>query len=556
MLSVFKINTKIYFLVFAICLVFSSCDDSGENGESTQIVKFSNIQEFTANVAIKPQRLNVVGGFVSSVQKDYKDFDNISGLLIKYSYNDIKFEKYGDTYIILNNTPTAINELTVNYNNNSEVALLKFSKQIPAFSDAKFSILEKGFNDIKYDNQMSLFLPRISQNETSGNEGPPDKYQEGQYRIIVANIHNAVNERLFVKKIHTFFDGNCQNFDLCVEYSKSNPKLSYATRNTLQFGSNGHRLLLYVLMTHGQEGLGVGTRPKLDFFGDATNGTASLWKGNVDPPRIPSSDNSWVYYGLFHEICHGYSYNHAGGASAYAKGNGASGMNSVYQRGFDRVFQEWQKTNPDEDRIPPLKTPKIFVKAVSIGDKQVILKYYYIPTNFAYDKLDIKLIMNTAISGNMSVSGNEVKINLKNKFVIPLYVRSSSKDYTYESTLRIKPAIFNELNHYYINGDKYTVYDEDVVLHKNDPFISGDKLACGVDSLATRAQYEILWHYLSDNNKLDELRKKIFLASDGPNSITSWQLTFNKDFMKHYNDWVDATHSFGSDKGIVCISHE
>ncbi len=565
MLGIFITKTKIYFLAFFICIVFSSCGNSGGDNDAKTIVKFSNIQEFTANVPLKPQSLKVIDGFVSSIKEDNKDMNTTADLLAEYSYDDIKFEKHGNTYTILNNTPTPINGLTIDYNK-SDVALLKFSKQIPSFHDASFSILDSGeFNNIKYDNQMSLFLPYIQQADRinrdctgiAGCESSPTKYQESLYRIIVLNIHNAVNELAFSKKIHSFFKDNCQNFDLCVEYMKVDPKLSYATRSTLQFGSNKHSLHLYVTQDYAYEGAGSGGRPNLDLYKDNSSGYASLYQAHVNPPKLASNDDSWNYYGFFHEICHGYFFNHAAGDSKYVKGNGASGMNSFNQYGFDKMFREWQKSNPDKDRISALKVPKIFVKAESAGSNQVILKYYYIPTNFAYDNLDVKLIANTPISGNMSVSGNEIKISLSNYLQIPLYIRSSSKDYTYESTLRLKHTKFANLKKYYIGGIKYTVLDKNEILNKNASARDVIKICSNINEpLATRAQYQILWNYLQKNNKLDELEKKVFLASDGPNGATSWRLTFTDDFMKHFSDWVDVSKPFGSDKGIVCLSPE
>jgi len=107
---------------------------------------------------------------------------------------------------------------------------MRFSKTVPAFSDANFRVLDNIPNKINFDNQMKLFLPRINvsngdpgcdntNTNPSGCRKAPNKVEEKIYRAIVANIHNALNRVDFDDVIHDFFKQKCQAYPGCVKYT-------------------------------------------------------------------------------------------------------------------------------------------------------------------------------------------------------------------------------------------------------------------------------------------------------------------------------------------------
>ncbi len=559
---------KIVFIIFTI-LYFSSCGENEEKQKDT-IKNFSNIQENSNTFEIKPQRLKVVDAFVSSVKSDYKDYDTKTKLLKGYLYDDIVFSKNENTnsYTIYNNTPFEIKEVPISYLSSSfsstssppsnTYALMRFSKTIPAFSDADFKALDNIPSNISFDNQMKLFLPHIdvssgdptcddTNTSVNGCKKAPNKAEEKTYRIIVANIHNALNRVDFDDLIHKFFDDKCKTYPDCASYA--NKAFSFATDSMLKYGYEGFGVSLQTIhadkWTQNREAWGsVGAQANMNDYYTSIGGWASYWHSYLDPKESGYEGFDWNNYKtIFHEMGHVFGYLHSSGMTY-----GMDGYFSSY------IHQD--KFKDYIDKVGALEVPKVFVGQKMTEKNRLKLSFYYLAGDAPYSKITIKLLSNKAISGYFSYlkDGNSITLNLDKYLTIPLFVRAKTSDSQFYSTVKVHYLSWLNLSKYKIGNEIYTVLDDNDIVPTNFHFSDLQKVCGKYDfgNFATKAQYQKLWDYMHKNNILNNLKKKEFLSSDEIKYWYTWKITFKQDSMTA-ESWNEYQKTIGDKIGIVCV---
>ena len=544
------------FLLFSHHLLAQSQSASNKQNLINEIEQFDFIdkKEVSVKLPIKPKELPLLTAIV--IDEYVENLDRIS----QYKLDDLTFSITNNEYLFHNKTPQKVKQITVNYqqeDGSKGSALLRFDRVIKPFSSAIFELPGITLNRIQHNNQMKLFLPHVifpakdSSCERTPKQCylPPNLEQKTIYNTHLVMLHNAMNTTAFHPFITRVIENYCPHFRECVAYGDK--PLSYASRNMLALGAEGHKLNIRVLAgDYFAAGAGGGDRPWL-LYKRATNtsGRVAVFhdyitkgSGNYRPYH------QRTYNTFFHETNHAYGFSHYSGMTY--------GLGVPYSHGFiTENFSEIERTS-----IGDINQPSTFV-TTSLNEKnQITLSFYSLPNEGDYDMVSMDMLglsLNTGkltypLDNNGKPVSNTIVLDFEHLPTATSYLRFSTEHAKYTSTIKLAPNDLVPNKYYSINGKRFSLLEDKDLLDKENDGRRIRHLCKNMDMLlATKEEYQQFWSYLKETEQLSTLKARLFLSRDEPARGQIWKLEFTEDQMLASR--LSVNEKFGLDKSLVCV---
>lgn len=521
---------------------------------TTHHFNFSDKKEVSAVFSVKPKGLTLLSAVVQSESVD--DPDQVK----EYRLDNMTFSIADDEYVFKNTTPQKVSQITVNYNDgitNDNVALLRFDTVVEPFSSVVFELPGLALSNIRHNDQMKLFLPQVifPPKDKSCDRVPrycylpPNPKQKTIYNTHIVMLHNALNTVAFPPFITRIINTYCPFFKECKKYGTQ--PLSYASRNMLSLGAEGHTFNIRVLAgNYFSAGRGGGDRPWTNNKKAAnTSGKAAVYEG-----YITKGSGSYrpyhqrTYNTFFHETNHAFGFSHD---SAMTYGLGVP---------YSQVFITENFSEIDRTTIGEVNVPSVFVTTELNAKNEMTLAFYYLPDEKEYEQVSLTMLGLSLNSGSVAYKLDRNNKPVDNTLVLHFdtlptattYIRTHNTDTKYLSTIKLSPSELVPVVTYNIEGNDYGILDDKELLNKDYNGRQIRNLCTNMDGLlATKDEYQRLWNDLKESDKLNLLQERIFLSRDEPSNNTIWKLEFNDDAM------LASQHSIndklGTNKSLVCV---
>ncbi|MEJ2763460.1 hypothetical protein VV869_05700 [Photobacterium sp. MCCC 1A19761] len=455
---------------------------------------------------------------------------------------------------MINRTPQPINTLSIRYGEEKTFGRLNLSSTLPAYSQAKFQSSTHSLVNLAHENQLKLFDPTVQisgltpdcADKTKACYNDPYDYERVFYENIMINMRNSFNRKSFQSYIENYFaDASvCANYSGCVDYK--DPALSYATRNMMMMGISGHQMDMFVMRdVYAADGMGGGSLPDIGLHQSEGKGWASYWHAYMDPNSGSYRGyNNMSYLSVFHEIAHGYGFNHS------------SGMTYGFADSWTNTYLQQHFTQHERENSNAHQVPSVLTKAELLEERKVRLSFYHTQPGASAQDIELQFIHNDGIDIKVDyIEGRDntsVDVTFGTPPVAPVYVRSVSGNGEYMSTLQFKGSDLIPLPRYTFGGKAYTILDKKLIAPETSGW--GIRKLCDQpgQQLATKADYQALWNYMSANNLLGTLSTNKFLSRDEPASWYIWMLEFNAREMA--SSYYQLGVGIGNDKALVCVA--
>lgn len=523
--------------ILSAALSLSGCGEGGDEGSdqsdsgTPEVIQFSLPLELTS--------LEQLDAGISSVSALNQDDS--------FSFSDIRLTLSGSDWQISNPTPQPVSRLMVRYNE-QKPALLVLSSTLPAYSQANLEFPTHTITELKIVDQLALFEPTVQVKGFNADCSDSQKTcyddlkpaEREMYETIVINIRNAFNRRSFMQAMDSFFADRCQDYSGCRDYS-NNGGLSYARRNLLMMGLAGHSLGLKAMRNvYAAEGMGGGSSPDISQFTATSGGWASLWEGYITPGLASYRPYEPISYDhLFHEIAHAYGFNHD------------SGMSYGFAEQWGYTYAQNQLTTQERETRNPVVVPDMMLDVHSPANGQLDVRFYRSTQSSGAIDLSVLSASKQNVTLSYQAGSDQARLVFDPLPSAPVYLRAVSESGDYMATVKLRRSDFVTSPSYSVDGVKYTVLDDALL----DSSANGWAIRASCDQpgqqLATKADYQKLWDYLSANGRLSELHKTRFLSRDEPSGYVIWLLAFLDTEMQ--GSWYGMTNAMGDDKGLVCV---
>ena len=544
------------FLLFSHHLFAQSQSTSNKQNLINEIEQFEFIdkKEVSVKFPVKPKELPLLSAIV--IDEYVESLDRIS----QYKLDDLTFSITNNEYLLHNKTPQKVKQITVNYqqeDGSDGSALLRFDRIVKPFSSVIFELPGITLSRIQHNNQMKLFLPHVifpakdSSCERTPKQCylPPNSEQKKVYNTHLVMLHNAMNTAAFHPFINRVIEAYCPHFRECVAYGDK--PLSYASRNMLALGAEGHKLNIRVLAgDYFAAGAGGGDRPWL-LYKRATNTSGRVAVFHDYITRGSGHYRPYhqrTYNTFFHETNHAYGFSHDS-AMTY-------GLGVPYSHRFiTENFSDIEMTS-----IGDIKQPATFV-TTSLNEKnQITLSFYSLPNEGDYGKVSMSMLGLSLNSGTLPYSvdnngepvSNTIVLDFKQLPTATSYLRFGAEQAKYTSTIKLAPNDLVPDKYFSINDKRFSLLEDRDLLDIENDGRRIRHLCKNMDMLlATKEEYQQFWSYLKEAGQLSTLTNRRFLSRDEPARGQIWRLEFTEDEMLASRQPINQ--KFGSDKSLVCV---
>ncbi|MFA0080191.1 hypothetical protein ACFFUO_03830 [Vibrio artabrorum] len=516
------------------------------------------------------QDINVTASLMNRVDVELANIQSVPKPDI-FQFSNIQLVQDGLNVIITNPTPQKVKRFVATLGDNKTASIIELDNDLPAYSKGLLSSSTATLNKLKLIDQLHFFKPKVQMVGFKENGqlidcnivipgkscyGPPNEHERFLYEVILTNMHNAFNRYSFINTFKTYFadPGECGKYD-CKNYKDT--KLSYAERNFLVYGIKDHALGMRVMRNkYSGAGMGGGGMPNLNESFSTAGGWGSVWQGSLDPnsPTYRGLTNA-NYNTVWHEGAHAYGFSHSSGMTYGFQA--AWSFDSIFGDswgGSGNSFMDTKVTTQERENRSEIKLPSVIIKHDNISKYKVNLSFSYPyseskPTTIMLNYLTSKEVN---LKTNYKPGSDTVTLTFDKPLEAPVYIRAMAKGKDYMSTIVLDNKDIIPSTSYIVDGKKYSVLADELL----------DKTANGWDIrktcttqggvLATKAEYQKLWDYLSDHNQLSELVKTQYLTKDEPASYQIWQVDFQPNEMD--SRYISMKNPLGNENGLVCIS--
>ncbi|UTZ38562.1 hypothetical protein HB763_18170 [Vibrio campbellii] len=523
-------------LVAFILFLFSALAFATE-GKSLKLYRNTEV--------VKKEIIHVHNAFVESITE--------GEIPDTFRFNDIEIKNITEfTWEITNNTPISSKYFPVKLQKSDGLELVVSNVEVPAFGSA-IVIFDRAISDaMEVAYQGNLFLPRVilgpynvedcnsPQDLSKTCYSFPEPEQKEFIKNMIALIHQLSNTRQYSEQIEQFMINRCTGQpSRCSNYNDN--QLPYGLRNLLAFGGQDHNLKLKVMRNrYRSEGVGGGSNVMLNQYLTNTGGWAATWHSILNPSNVYSER---FYRTWFHEIAHAHGFSHA------------SGMTYGFADYFAENIVPQLTTEEERETIKPYNLPNVILDysvVFGVDEKSSKILLQFLGNERNQSEIDFQVI--TACEWEKEIENNQGEISIKYSSLpsCPIFIRASELGSDNFSTVKIPRSQLSKSPSYAIGEKKFTLLNSELLNSKDNGWAIRDKCRLPKTHLATKNEYEVLWHYLKNEGLLESLERKYFLSSDGPRSYYIWQLKFLSTEMDKHK--YRMQNHMGSKHGLVCVT--
>ncbi|TOK17448.1 hypothetical protein CGI23_25390, partial [Vibrio parahaemolyticus] len=483
-------------------------------------------------------------------------------------FSDVSISFNSTHWELINNTPMRIKSIVVKDDDKGGYIYFTFNNEIQEYNKVTFDYNNfdyKASNKFHIINQSNLFNPYIKFKDTESSDCPEEvneevdkqcfnvvnEQQRHVYEVHYSRLRQIWNSLSWYQFMMRFYDENCGDYTECDEYSGT---LLYSSLRFLQMAMNGWTLKPYVLEgvyeSEGRASLlgapNIGN--KTQYEKDEMSGRVGIrWEIITEGARRDVPFDPHTFDVIFHETAHVYGQTHD------------SGMTYGLGEAYGHQYLPNLYTEDELSSLPVFRASPVVIDTEVIGEGEVLIHFF--TTELDTEPLSMTILSDGLITAKTAYKKNgatakisiPIKYDTSGKFINqpPIYLRinNNSNDQVSTSIIDVKKTISSDSvlidNEEYIFPKKSLYSDESNgwdVIHVCEEFNA---------TLATKAQYQLLYDKIMDEGELSDMKIKTFWTIDQPKSYYIWEVLFSIDGIDSKE--ISKSAFIGKDKGIVCV---